>query len=81
MQIIKVRTIWETHKIWKNIPCGFDKSADLLSKRRNHEEDFFQIICASQKVRTLSKIVLNFHCLNKFEKSFSLEFQIFFLDH
>ena len=34
-------------------PHGFDKSADLLSKRQNHEEDFFQIMCASQKVRTL----------------------------
>ena len=25
----------------------------LLSKRPNHEKDFFQIMCASQKVRTL----------------------------
>ena len=46
---IKVRSFWETHKI----PHGFDKSADLLSKRQNHEEDFFQIMCASQKVQTL----------------------------
>ena len=36
-----------------------DKSADLLSKRQNHEEDFFQIICASQKVRTLN---IGFEC-------------------
>ena len=50
----KVRTLRETHKIWKNIPHGFDKSADSLSKRQNHEEDFFQIMCASQKVRTLT---------------------------
>ena len=49
----KVRTFWETHKIWKNLPHGFDKSADLLSKRQNHVEDFFQIMCASQKVQTL----------------------------
>ena len=27
-------TFWETHKIWKNLPHGFDKSADLLSKRK-----------------------------------------------
>ena len=27
-------------KIWKNVPHGFDKSADLLSTRQNHEEDF-----------------------------------------
>ena len=26
--------------------------ADLLSKRQNHEEDFFQFLCASQKVQT-----------------------------
>ena len=54
------KTFWETHKIWKNLPRGFDKSADLLSKRQNHEEDFFQIMRASQKVRTLlkSKIVI-----------------------
>ena len=25
----------------------------LVSKHQNHEEDFFQIMCASQKVRTL----------------------------
>ena len=37
----------------KNLPLGFDKSAVLHSKRQNHEEDLFQIMCASQKVRTL----------------------------
>ena len=41
MLIIKVRTFWETHKIWKNLPHG--KSADLLSKCQNHEEDFFKL--------------------------------------
>ena len=40
-------------KFEENLPHGFDKSADLLSKRLNHEEDFFQIMFASQKVRTL----------------------------
>ena len=39
----KVRTFWETQKNWKNLPHGFDKSADLLSKRQNHEEDFFKL--------------------------------------
>ena len=48
----KVRTFWETHKIWKN-SHGFDKSADLLSKRQNHEEDFFKL-CVSQKFRTFN---------------------------
>ena len=42
-------------KFEKNLPYGFDKSADLLSKRQNHEEDFFQMLCASQKVRTLKE--------------------------
>ena len=31
----------------------------LLSKHPNHEQDFFQILCASQKVRTLSKTETN----------------------
>ena len=52
----KVWTFWETFKIWKNLPHGFDKSADLHSKRQNHEEDFF-IMCASQKIRTLFEIL------------------------
>ena len=56
----KVRTFRETHKIWKNLPHGFDISADLLSKRQNHEEHVFQIMCASQKVRTLSLMMTLF---------------------
>ena len=28
-------------KFEKNLPHGFEKSADLLSERQNHEEDFF----------------------------------------
>ena len=39
----KVLTFWETHKIWKIRLYGFDKSADLLSKRQNHEKDFFKL--------------------------------------
>ena len=37
-------------KFEKNLPHGFDKSADLLNKRQNHEEDFFQIkyVCFSK---------------------------------
>ena len=45
----KVRTFWETHKIWTNLPCGFDKSADLLSKRQNHKEDFFKLCVLLKK--------------------------------
>ena len=30
-------------KFEKNLPHGFDKSADLHSKRQNHEEDFFKL--------------------------------------
>ena len=44
------RTFWETHKIWKkNLPHGFHKSADLLSKRQNHEEDFFKLCVLLKK--------------------------------
>ena len=50
--ILKVRTFWETHKIWKNLPLG---------RGPNHEEDFFQIICASQKVQTLKKADIWIH--------------------
>ena len=39
MYLHKVQTFWETHKIWKNLPHGFGKSAD---QRQNHEEDFFK---------------------------------------
>ena len=42
-QKLKVRTFWETHNIWKNLPNGFDESADLLSKHQNHKEDFFKL--------------------------------------
>ena len=45
----KVQTFWETHKIWKNLPHGFDKSADLPSKRLNHEEDFFKLCVLLKK--------------------------------
>ena len=30
-------------KFDKNLPYGFDKSADLLSKCQNHREDFFKL--------------------------------------
>ena len=49
INIGKVR-IERNTKFEKNLPHGFDKSADLLSKCQNHEEDFFQIMCVSQKV-------------------------------
>ena len=45
----KVRTFWETHRIWKNLPHGFDKSADLPSKNQNHEERYFSnYVCFSE---------------------------------
>ena len=48
-QHCKVRAFLETHKISKNLPHGFDKSADLLSKRQNHEEDFFKLCVLLKK--------------------------------
>ena len=50
---LKFRLSEKHTKFEKNLPHGFDKSADLLSKQQNHEEDFFQIMYASQKVQTL----------------------------
>ena len=36
--------LFEKHsKFEKNLPYGFDKLADLFSKRQNHEEDFFKL--------------------------------------
>ena len=39
---VKVRTFWEAHIIWKNLPHGFD--ANLVNQLicQNHEEDFFK---------------------------------------
>ena len=56
MDLIDLFGLSEKHtKFEKNLPHGFDKLADLLSKRQNHEEDFFfQIKCACQKVQTLT---------------------------
>ena len=40
----------ETHtKLEKNLPYGFDKSADLLSKYQNHEDDFFKLCVLLKK--------------------------------
>ena len=35
----KVRTFWEAHMIWKNLPHGFDVDQLIC---QNHEEDFFK---------------------------------------
>ena len=52
--IFKVWTFWETHKIWKNLPYGFNKSADLLSKLQNHKADFFKCVCFSKSLNFTS---------------------------
>ena len=61
MLTFKVRTSWETHKIWKNLPHGFVKSADLLSKRQNHEDDFLKFrVCFSKSPNyTLASLYLS----------------------
>ena len=53
--VVKVRTFWETHKIWKNPPHGFDKLADLLSRHQNHEEDFFKFCVLLRKSELYQK--------------------------
>ena len=40
---IKFNLIEKHTKFERNLPHGFDKSADLLSRRQNHEEDFFKL--------------------------------------
>ena len=46
---VKFRFSEKHTKIWKINPYGFDKSADLLSKRQNHEGDFFSnYVCFSK---------------------------------
>ena len=52
---VKVRTFWETHKIWKNHLYGFDLSADILSKHQNHEEDFFKLCVLLKKSELYKK--------------------------
>ena len=46
----KVRTFWEHTNFEKNLPHGFDKSADLLSKRQNHKEVFSNYVCFSKSL-------------------------------
>ena len=48
-QASEVRTFWETNKIWKNLPHGFDTLADFPNKRQNHEEDFFKLFVLLKK--------------------------------
>ena len=38
-----------TQNLKKNIPCGFDKSADLISKRPKHKEEDFYKLCVLLK--------------------------------
>ena len=51
----KVRTFWETHKIKKNLPHGFDQSADLLNDK-TMRKIFSNYVCFSESP--------NFTCLN-----------------
>ena len=53
-QPCKVWTFWEALEIWKNLPRGFDKSADLLSKRQNHKEDFFENFVLPRKAENFN---------------------------
>ena len=71
--LFKVWTFWETHKIWKKLPHGFDKSADLLSKRQNHEKDFFKFCVLLKKSELYSemlRIVIGHFCLREKMKIF-----------
>ena len=43
-------------KFEKNLLHGFDKPADLLSKRQNHEEDFFKICVLLRKSKLYTQL-------------------------
>ena len=74
--LIKVQTFWETHKIWKNLPYGFDKSADLLSKRQNHKADFFKL-CVLFKKSELEMKKIYFDNINLSKNAKSNEYNLF----
>ena len=38
-------------KFEKKLPRGFEKSADLLRKHQNHEEDFFKLCVLLEKLK------------------------------
>ena len=53
----KVQIFWEAVKILKkNLPHVFDKSADLLSKHQNHEEDVFKICVLLRKSKLYAQL-------------------------
>ena len=58
-QTIKVRTFLAAHKICKNLPHGFDRSADLLSNRQNHKEDFFKLCVLLKKSELYQRSLKN----------------------
>ena len=47
-QIVKFGLSGKHTKFEKNLSRGFEKSADLLSKCQNHEEDIFKYVCFSE---------------------------------
>ena len=63
---VKFRLSEKHTKFDKNLPYGFDKSADLLSKRQNHEEDFFKS-CVLFKKSELYHWVTVFFGRNRFK--------------
>ena len=50
---VKVQLFWKGQKNLKKSPPFFDKLADLLGKRQNKQERFFQILWPSHNVLTL----------------------------
>ena len=49
LKIIKFGLSEKHTKFEKNLPHGFDKSADLLSKHQNREKDFFKLLVLLKK--------------------------------
>ena len=51
MSLVKFGLSKEALKVWKDLPHGFDKTVDLLSKRQKNEEDFFKICMLFRKAK------------------------------
>ena len=51
--ILQYKLQWKEQLVLnlKNFPHGFDKSADLLSKRQNRKEDFFKLFVPLKKYK------------------------------
>ena len=58
--VVKLGLSEKHTKFEKNLLHGFDKSADLLSKHQNHEEDFFKLCVILKKSELYNCTILQY---------------------